>query len=685
MARNTKKPTNRPHASDAAPLAAPTSPRDTLAYAACIAAGVLVLSLTWFKLSSLDLGYHIAYGRHFLDTGRIVGFEHDPFLLSETAIPFVNANWGSQVVMALAERAGGVAGLTALRTCLVATIFGAMAVMVSTMSGSLLAVAACWMLACLGAYERLSLRPELFSYAVMMVMLAILIRGVRSWKSVAAIALLQVAWVNLHSYFLVGVFLVGAFWLESFWRFARRHTSGSANAMAETARDLKRKSLLAALVVATCAVHPWGVRAAVFPLRTLEFLQSKDVMGASAPGDSQSAWGEISEFKSPFEFISAKTDPRIKRVNYRTIHAYLALLAVAAIAAVPLMRRGAIGPAVFILMLFAMSTQMRRNIAQFALAATPLAVAAIASLRPFAAATGIKRGLARRCLCASVILICAALSAEAVTGRTYFAERRSTREFGYGYLDRTFPRAALDWLAGRSNIQPNLFVDYFTSSNVLPWLPERFKLFVDTNTFAYEDATLRMAFDVGLGRIPHQPLFDRFNINAALLHCGPDTQPLVQALVRDDGDWALVYADPVAVIFVRRISAHVETIINYTVSEDRTDINAWISAAAGPDAARAVTLDNMSAVPISLGWWRSAEAISDAAVRLRPDFEEAWINLGTSRANLANAAARAGRMEEAVGRIRSAIDCFERALVINPDSKLAAENLRRAKASLGGG
>ncbi len=685
MSRNTKKPTNRLPRSDAAPLAATMSPRDTLAYAACIAAGVLVLSLTWFKLSSLDLGYHIAYGRHFLDTGRIVGFAPDPFLLPETAIPFVNANWGSQVIMALAERLCGEAGLTALRTLLVATIFGAMAVVVRAMSGGPLSVATCWLLACLGAYERLSLRPELFSYAVMMLMLAILSRGVRSWKSAAAIALLQVTWVNLHSYFLVGVFLVGAYWLESLWRFIGRNAPRATDTPAKLAADFKRMTLLAALVVAACAAHPWGVRAAVFPLRTLDFLKSKDVMGAHAPGDSQSAWGEISEFKSPFEFISAKTDPRIKRVNYRTIQAYLAMLAVTAVAVVPLLRRGSLGAVVFILVLFAMSTQMRRNIAQFALAAAPMTVAAMASLRLSLSATDTKRVLVRRCLCAGVMLVCAALSAEAVTGSTYFAERRSTREFGYGYLDRTFPRAALAWLANRPDIQPNLFVDYFTSSNVLPWLPERFKLFVDTNTFAYEDATLRAAFDVGLGLIPHQPLFERFNINAALLHCGPDTQALVQALVRDDGAWALVYADPIAVIFVRRIPAHVETIINDAVSEDRADINAWIAAAAGPDAARAVTLDNMSAVPISLSWWRSAEEISDTAVRLRPDFEEAWINLGISRANLANASARAGRMEEAVRRIRSAIDCFERALAINPNSKLAAENLRRAKASLGGG
>ena len=52
---------------------------------------------TVLKVASLDVGYHVAYGRHFLDTGHIV--ELDPFLTPETARPFVNANWGSQVTI----------------------------------------------------------------------------------------------------------------------------------------------------------------------------------------------------------------------------------------------------------------------------------------------------------------------------------------------------------------------------------------------------------------------------------------------------------------------------------------------------------------------------------------------------------------------------------------------------------
>ena len=77
-----------------------------------------------------------------------------------------------------------------------------------------LAVAAAWMFAAVAAYERFSMRPELFSYALMSLQLLVLTRGVRSWRSVLALAMLQVVWVNVHSYFVVGLLLTTA-WLTA--------------------------------------------------------------------------------------------------------------------------------------------------------------------------------------------------------------------------------------------------------------------------------------------------------------------------------------------------------------------------------------------------------------------------------------------------------------------------------------
>jgi hypothetical protein len=102
-----------------------------------VAAFVLLAALGLRTQATIDLGYHLAYGETFLDSGRIV--DHNDFLytLPDPSAParpepgpgswydsagryrFANANWLSQVVMALAWRAGGAWGAGLLGLALV--------------------------------------------------------------------------------------------------------------------------------------------------------------------------------------------------------------------------------------------------------------------------------------------------------------------------------------------------------------------------------------------------------------------------------------------------------------------------------------------------------------------------------------------------------------------------------------
>ena len=82
MTRRSQPPAD----ADTATRPIPTSPAaDAAGIIAVVMVGALVFALGWFKVASLDVGYHVAYGGQFLDTGQIVG--RDPFLLPETAVP----------------------------------------------------------------------------------------------------------------------------------------------------------------------------------------------------------------------------------------------------------------------------------------------------------------------------------------------------------------------------------------------------------------------------------------------------------------------------------------------------------------------------------------------------------------------------------------------------------------------
>jgi len=634
--------------------------------ATALSVGCLVLALGWFKVGSLDVGYHLGYGRHFLDTGQIVGL--DPFLWQQTARPFVNANWGSQVLMALIERVAGAPGLVALRLVLIATVFACIAAVVRTHVSGWLAVAAAWMLAALGGYERFSMRPELFSYALMSIQLVILTRGLRSWRSILALAALQVAWVNLHSYFVVGLLLTGA-WLAGgiagqWWK--RRAVQAASG---EGRSGVKLLSLCLLVQVCACAINPWHVRGMAFPFKTLGFLESHQAMGTAAGDPSQSAWSEISEFQSPFSFAG-------QIINHRTIQAYWVLLGIGSLGVAALFFEGRFAEALVVVLLFLMSVKMRRNVAQFAMLGAPLSVMGLAVVIPWTRLRASWRRALGVVSAAGLVVLAVWWATGIANGRFYYVERRVSRELGVEYSDRTFPRRAVKWLAAHQALKPNLFVDYFTSSNTLPWLPNRFKLFVDTNTFAYMDRTLATAFKLGLGKIDHHRFFDQHGVNVVLLHCGPDTQTLIRKMNADDGVWALVYFDQYDVIFVRRVMQHVPIIRENPISEKSLDARQWVESIEGPDYARALSLGTVVNVPMSLGWWRPALVLMDEAVRLAPDYGEAWHYLGVCHGNLGNAAARSRNYAEADRQWLMAKDCFKKVLALNPNHRDAANFLR---------
>ncbi len=664
-----------PRARDIRTAGQPTRRRQTdwPGLAALFAAGCLILALSWFKLGSLDTGYHLAYGRHFLDHGEVVGRLPDPSLYSETAIPFINANWGSQVIMAGVERVAGANGLIALRILLIAIIHACIAIILRRQGLGWHWVAWAWLLAGITAYERFSMRPELFSYAMMSLMLVLLVRGPRSWPSVVALVGLQLAWVNLHSYFLVGLLITGAFLVGG--AIQKLRTLPRPARSSEVARRVRLLSLALALQCGACLVNPRHYHGAVFPLATLQFLHGEDVMAGAAGEASTSAWSHISEFQSPFSFFG-------QDINARTINAYLVLLAVAAVGLTALLLTGQFGPALAVFILLAMSTQMRRNIAPFAFVAAPLALGAIGTAIPWSALDRTLRRFARSVLLAATIGLACWWMVGIAGGRFYYVERRITRQFGSGHCETTFHRDAVRWLADQAGLQPRLFVDYFSSSNTLPWLPAKFDLFVNTNTFAYQDDTLDAAFKLGLGQLDHHSFFQQYDINVVLLHCGPDTQVLVRKIMADDGEWALVYFDRYSVIFVRRIVPHIPVVSANRLSEEDLRPDEWISALGGPAASRALSLGTVVNVPMSLGWSRPASVLLGEAVKLAPDYHEAWHNLGVCHGNMANRAGRQRRLGEARRQYQAAIDCFQRVLALEPDHEQAAAYLHNTKVGL---
>jgi len=632
---------------------------------------LLVAGLGWFELSSVDLGYHIAYGRELLRSGCIVTV--DPFIYGATNHAFINANWLSQPLFAWLFDRFDAAGLMALRSLLIAAIFLCMWRLLRNAGVKLPGCAWGLMLAALATYERFTLRPELFSYALLAFQLWLLyrprpVRGLMAWLAIS-----QILWANLHSYFLLGPLLSAARVLQAI--VARTLPGRGRGEEAEPgdrrAGDVRYWAVALAVMCAACLVNPWGWRGAIFPIETLDYLRAERIMGQNPEDPVESPWGILSEFQSPFGFIAF-------RGAYRTIYAYLVLLILSAPAVILAALRRRWDVLATLLLFAAVSTQMRRNIAPFAIVAAPLIVIEFAAvIRAGGPRLRALSFLGRRARLAASLATCGLLLHWLTgiwSGGFYFEERRPARRLAAGFSDHIFPMNAVRWLNEHPDVRPRLFTDLMTSSNVLPWLRPEFKVYITTNTFAYSPAALMRCWNLGLAREDAGTFCAEFDVNAMLLRVHDPTLPLIRRLSRD-ADWALTYYDANFVIFLRRIPVHAELIRRDERRAADYEAASALRTAERPHVNAAFQIGIAVGVPIALGWFEQAEPLIREALRREPRYVEMWNNLGLCHASAGQQALARREWGAALAEFRQARECFQTVLTLEPGHREARYNL----------
>ena len=184
--------------------------RWVLLAAVAVAAGLFMARP--IDLTTADLGRHIMNGRVFLE--HFTPVKTNFYSYTEPALPVVNHHWGTGVLYALVYQVGGFTGLSLFNILVFVAavlLFFRAAVRRSSFAIALF----CLALALPLLASRAEVRPEIISYLMLALLLNILDRrkeGPVSVKRIVAVALLMLAWVNLHIFFVMGLFLVLA-WL----------------------------------------------------------------------------------------------------------------------------------------------------------------------------------------------------------------------------------------------------------------------------------------------------------------------------------------------------------------------------------------------------------------------------------------------------------------------------------------
>jgi hypothetical protein len=194
--------------------------------------------------SAVDLAYHVKVGE-LLVAERAVP-RTDVLAWTTAGRPWLDQNWGAQLLLYGIWRLGGFPLLTVANAVFVVAAWGLVAAACRRRTADLRLIAGSILAGYLAAAASCSPRPQMFSVLLFAAEL-FLLEAARTRPRVAlAIPLLMVLWANLHGAFVVGIGLLVVELATAIWR-RDRPAAG-------------RFLLITAASVAALLVNPWGVR-----------------------------------------------------------------------------------------------------------------------------------------------------------------------------------------------------------------------------------------------------------------------------------------------------------------------------------------------------------------------------------------------------------------------------------------
>jgi hypothetical protein len=224
---------------------------------AFVAVFLPVIAALAASLSTIDLAYQLRLGEVMLDTGELV--RTDTFTFTALGAPWVDQQWGAQIILDLVYRAGGWAGLALLRAGLTGAIFLFVYLSCRAVGATMRRSAWLTLASFLVAVGGLSLRPQLFAM-VLFPAAVWLVAGRRAHPGrLWIIPVLVVIWANVHGTFFLGPVLLGLAWLKDLH-------DGSPVA--------RRTLVMGAVSAAATLINPFGFRVWTYAIE----ISSNDVI-----------------------------------------------------------------------------------------------------------------------------------------------------------------------------------------------------------------------------------------------------------------------------------------------------------------------------------------------------------------------------------------------------------------------
>lgn len=509
----------------------------------------LILLLVWldifiFKninLASADIGRHIKNGEIFLSNSVVA--KTNLYSYTNPDYPFVNHHWGSGVIFYLIWKLAGFPGLSFFYIAFALLTFFIF-FEISKKSGGLAITIPAALLTIPLIGERTEIRPEIFSYFFSSIFLWILWNYHErkiSHRWLFIIPFLEIIWVNFHIYFILGFIFVGAFWLDEMINHSKLIAKFFSREALKGYEKFKKLSLIFFLTITSSILNPYGLIAVVYPFNIFRNYGYK-VM------ENQSVWF--------LERLGITHDP-----NY-LLYKIVAIFLIISFISLFLINRQRFSLSLFgiSLIVCVMAGMAIRNFTLFGLIAFPVI--------SYNIGYSLRRKISLNDLNLKLIAAAAAIGIFSLTFWQNSQKISASSEMSLGLYPGV--EKAADFFKTQG-IQGPIFNNYDIGGYLIYHLYPQEKVFVDNRPEAYSASFFEDIY------IPMQENNDtwkkvdlEYNFNVIFFYTNDVTPWGQNFLVTriDDSDWAPVFADQYAIIFLKRNEKNRSTIEKYEISRN---------------------------------------------------------------------------------------------------------------------